>query len=121
MVLVSGVFLDPHLDEKSLYRWKEQLRHIVADCKTELQRKAALVRFGEMYWQPDAEVPEGGRYVRAPKPTFQAMMASYHAWSNQIGIKQLALARAQDEDRAEDAAKLKASGHLNIWIHSMEI
>ena len=44
------------MDEKSLYRWKEQLRHIVADCKTQLQRKAALVRFGEMYWQPDGDV-----------------------------------------------------------------
>ncbi len=35
-------------------RWKEQLKHIVADCKTELQRKDALVRFGEMHWQEDS-------------------------------------------------------------------
>ena len=54
--------------------WKKEWARIVADCRAELQRKAGLAKLADRVWQPDAEAPEGGRWLAAPerRSTFTA-------------------------------------------------
>ena len=48
----------------ALNTWKDQFKKVAAErLNAELQRKAALIRFGEMQWVDDPQIPEGGRYT----------------------------------------------------------
>ena len=114
----AGAFLDPVLSEDAFNTWKDQLKKVVAEAKAELQRKAALIRFGEMQWAEGPQIPEGGRYTRPSKPTFAGMMASYNRRREFIAQKQLALAQNETgKAKRELAEKYRAylAASLVLW------
>ena len=64
---------------------------------------------GAVQWVEDPQIPEGSQYIRASKPTFAGMMATYNRRRELIAQKQLALARDETgKAKLELAEKYRA-------------
>ena len=102
----AGVFLGPALPEHAINTWKDQFKKVVKRSCSGKLRCSAL---GAVQWVEDPQIPEGSQYIRASKPTFAGMMASYNRRRELIAQKQLALARDETgKAKLELAEKYRA-------------